>query len=243
MEVKNHTLDKDYLDKVIEYYKQILKKQRNGEITLSGFELEKVLFSYMIELKGFDGLPTIMKDEAYAALPTHEYYRGTKSLDHHGNLLCDYNYHKGVGCYSSGLYFAKSGDRALHYCRFEAGNVMRVKIDENAEIADSKTLMLGFDEIIKYFKKKLYYKNASELTKIFRIDVGKIALAYGFDGVYIYDELKDISILNRSSIIVCEKEQKRILSKCKYYNLNGTINFDQKYKDQYFPDNSSCPEA
>lgn len=236
-------LDKDYLDKVIEYYKQIRKKERNGEIEkLSNIQLEKLLFSFMIQLKGFDGFPVVMKDEMYSALPTHEYYRGTKSLDYHGNILCDFNYHKGVGCYSSGLYFARSGDRALHYCRFEADNVMRVKIDENAKIADTNTLMQNFEELIKYFKDNLYYKNASELIKLFRMDMAKIALVYGYDGVYI-GELNDISILNRSSIIVCEKEQKRILSKCKYYRPNGTINFEEKYKDNYFPDSSCYPEA
>ena len=250
MTKKYKYINKEKLDLVVDYALTLRKSNKVDYTELD--EIGKHVFDFMIELYGYNGFPNVVNDKAFSIHPSPLLYRGVKDIEDHAKLLCDFNYHYGYGVSfrSNGIYSSTAESEAKEYT---SGNgklrnkdrIMKFKLEKNALIDKSYRIQNSFydwqdvklkglkrpgmKELISYVSNLGEHKNY--IKSLLLEDPGKIAIILGFDAIY---SLDGYVILNRSKLVISESEYKRIISQSKYYNLNGTINFEQKYEDDYF---------
>ena len=238
IEADEPKLDTEFLDQIILLFRKLIQHERRpGEDDFDfHFRINKIIFASMVSLRDFERLPQVLKDRDYNALPSEPCYRGSDRFDYHGNMLCDYNYHKGVGAYSNGLYFSTDRARAKIYSSTDDTDIiLTAKISPDAKILTLNEAEKKWIAIRDYMQNdEIYYKYRPALCRLFRNDLAKTAMAYGYDGLQVNDF--DVAIFNRAKIVVSESEQKRILENCNMYNRDGTINFAEKLDQDYFPD-------
>ena len=104
----------DELKQIYEYYLEMTKDENleNSEFygVYSGIgdnrivELSRRVFGYMVDLKGFNKFPALLKDINFIFRKGRTLYHGFKEFDHGAQFLNDWNYHYGIGVRSSGFY-------------------------------------------------------------------------------------------------------------------------------------------
>lgn len=197
-------------------------------------------FTQMIKAVGYTTLPEIVSNEKYAKLSAFhfdylgmhlkgsELFRGVRDIDHHANLLCDEEYHTGVGDACNGLFASNMYEKADLYSskNSKCDCVLRFKAPE-MKIIDDDTLKVditrvfnGEDPSIKSHKQileelknfTLSLKSPSHQEALFYMllnDPSILAMILGYDAIYDRN-FPAFAILNRGKIVVSEKEYERI---------------------------------
>ena len=197
-------------------------------------------FSQMIKSARYTSLPQIVSDEKYKKLAGFyfdylglqikgtELYRGVREIEHHANLLCDEEYHTGIGDVCNGLFAANTYDKAALYKGQDTNLdcVLKFKAPE-IKIIDDDTLKIDLSRVfdskepsveshkqdLKKVKKFISsIKNSEHQDAFFYMllnDPSLIAILLGYDAVYEHN-FPAIAILNRGKIVVSEKEYQRI---------------------------------
>lgn len=202
--------------------------------------LRNLLFKKAILMAEFNNLPTIVSDEKYESLPAidfryvgikfkqKELYRGSKVADHHANLLCDKDYHLGVGDVSNGIYVTPNYDAALAYTRREPLDSLVLKIKlPNANVIDDISISTDLSRVVdglrafnsekqdEFIQIKKFFENIknpydSELFSFMLFDdLGIVATLLKYDALYDHN-FPSIAIFNREKIVVSESEYVRI---------------------------------
>ncbi len=204
--------------------------------------LRNELFKTAVYLADFNHLPQIISDEKYQKLPAvnfkymgfdlkpEELYRGSKIIEHHSNLLCDKNYHLGVGDVCNGLYASLNFQTALSYTRIEPieSLVLKLKIpaarviDDISLSCDLSRIVEGYEPFndehretivnIKNFFEQLPNSAEKNLFSFLLFDdLAIVASLLGYDAIYDHN-FPSLAILNREKIVVSQKEFNRICS-------------------------------
>ena len=183
------------LEEIFEYYK-LVKQKYNYSLADSSFQLfgdiykyqaeeliKLELFSKTLKLASYDKFPEIVDDKTYKNLPVSsfeylgitinlpELFRGVRNLDHHANLLCDKQYHYGVGDSCSGLHTAIHFDTALQYTNKDQSRILKLKL-KNANIIDDLSITTEFAQVI--INKTISDPKHSEFLNIFTTFVNNI---------------------------------------------------------------------
>lgn len=197
-------------------------------------------FSQMVKFVGYTDLPEIVSDEKYSKLAGYnfdylgmsfkgtELYRGVREIAHHANLLCDEEYHTGVGDACNGLFASNMYDKANLYSsrnsKFDC--VLKFKAPE-LKIIDDDTLKVDITRVFEGQEPSTHsHKQILEEVKNFTLSINDpnyqsaffytllndpsiIAILLGYDAIYDHN-FPAFAILNRGKIVVSEKEYERI---------------------------------
>ncbi len=160
--VNHDNIAKDFQKLInIENYIKFLEEKHglSGMLSTSQlFKIDEDLFDFMIDLYGYNSLPTVLNKEDYEKLKNNrlaiysnkenvlvefdeEYYRGSPKLIYHANVMCDYDYFHGTGVNSNGLYAAPKFIEAKQYANTlsyskEEEPIIRFKINTKKIIED-----------------------------------------------------------------------------------------------------------
>lgn len=210
------------------------------------------IFTYFVNLCKANRFPQVLSDDDFDELKTPIEYRGAREIDHHANLLCDYDYHYGYGIYGSGTYITDDLFRARKYAYNNATNVMVFKfigkvldkkhirtyekflfnlidekpqdvIIEDAEDKRKLEIIANYYYHIKSNKDKEFFKYLIILK-----DYSIIPLFLGYDAI----DNNCLIILNREKIVISQSEFDRITSASKNYK-GGIIDFETKSAGEF----------
>ncbi len=237
-------------------------------------ELVLNVFEYAIHLYDYDDLPKVLSHDDYEKLQNKklitnggdwsefksklknmdgEYFRGTRRIVNHARMLCDYDYHTGMGLVANGLYATNDFDEAVHYVadkpELSHSRVLRFKLATDKIVDDELIMMIqdqfldgelilpSFDEnatrklyAFKIFMKNLSTEELSIFKRLFYNDASLFAIYLGYDCLSMSNG-DNITILNRGTIAVEKSEFDRICQSTKTYN-RGVI--DHEFKNSPF---------
>lgn len=197
-------------------------------------------FSRLIKFVQYTNLPQIVSNEKYEKLDAvnfkylgtniqiKELYRGVREINHHANLLCDEEYHSGIGDACNGLFSSRNYEEANLYSSKNSkyNCVLRFKVPE-IKIIDDTTLKTDVSQIFENKEPSIEgHKQILEEIKGFTLSIPEqkyqsaffysilndpsiIAILLGYDAIYEHN-FPAIAILNRGKIVVSEKEYERI---------------------------------
>lgn len=217
-------------------------------------------YTYLVNLCDANKFPQMVEDEEFEALKSTKLYRGAADIEHHANLLSDYDYHYGYGIFGGGgLYMTDNRKIASRYARNKSENILTLKFD--GKVIDEKELGFCLDyleysingeeykieklkikiansqdeQLIKFlidYYKQLKTDKDKELFKTIFIKMySNLALILGYDAMsYKYDEI--LIVLNRGKLIVSKSELERVTKNSKNYQ-GGLINFDTKAENEF----------
>ena len=248
--------DLEKIDLFFKYCKEINNNTPEGTLNFSNYKF----YTYLVNLCGANKFPQVVEDKEFIKIKSTTFFRGATDIEHHANLLCDYDYHYGYGMYGGGgLYMSSDRTQVIRYARNIPKNVLTLKfvgkaINEkelnscldylefsitneeykikklNIKIANLKDEQL-LNFLIDYYK-QLKTDIDKELFKtIFIKRYSNLALILGYDAMnYTYNEL--LIVLNRGKLIVSKSEFERVTNLSKNYK-GGVINFDTKSESEF----------
>lgn len=196
-------------------------------------QLSHLLYCHACRENGYTSLPTYVSDEDYDRINVENFYRGDTKKKYNASLVSANKYHLGHSWSGSGISSTKHYDFALHYAQDDVDNVIKFKLAPDTKIISSKQLIHfmvnkgkepngkqdespEMRELFDYFDS---FKSSDRdfLIEIFNSNHSLYAIALDYDAVENSFEPwsgTNLTILNRSKMIVSESELKRILSKC-----------------------------
>ncbi len=208
------------------------------------------LFKFIVDLKGYNGLPTIVSDKEFAIMQndTNIIYRGSKNKDFTANLLADkINYHYGYGVFANGIYASPAKALAEKYSEKNNANILTFLLTGRSIDIENLRWILAYaknktkdeffeiyndeDEIIQKRLHLFYdaYNQVPENIKEYvdftlNKDKSLLALFLGYDYVTKYEEYEYpmICVLNRASMVVSKSEYGRFVKGSKYDINNDT---------------------
>lgn len=247
-------IDKQQFDLIADYAEQLRTKQVNSKlnkrsrrITLANAKNYR-LFTYMVCLLGYNKPANVLTSPQQWG---STFYRGALSLDHHAQLLCDYDYHYGSGGYGNGIYATTNKNSALNYTDNYKNehNVIHFKVSPDAKflpysIATSLANDLCFrkfshceqvKELAEMIDSIDSKKTRSAIKLALLNDPTKLAMMLGYDGISMLDDgthHTTLIIANRSAINIDKQEFDRITNASKTYK-GGVIDFDLKEDEEF----------
>lgn len=248
------------LEKIDLFFKYCKELSENTPELVFNFQTYYKFYTYLVNLCGANKFPQVIEDKEFEALKFTKLYRGVVDIEHHANLLCDYDYHYGYGMYGGGgLYMSDDRIQAMRYARNKPENILTLKFE--GKVIDEKELGFCLDYLeysikgeeyeieklkikiansqdeqlikllIDYYKQLKADKDKELFKTIFIKQYSNLALILGYDAMgYTYNEI--LIVLNRGKLIVSKSEFERVTSKSKNYK-GGIINFETKSAGEF----------
>lgn len=218
----------------------------------------------MLGLYKFDKLPQILSDKDYNKLNAPTFYRGAIDKEYHANLLCDYDYHCGIG---GGIWASSTPNTANMYKYGQLkGDVLTFKFVGQSYYPKTSIKSELLDQIITFvttpankLKKPIKYFNQKDISRLeilrdynqnlplkqdkktFEKIVADghnhsfVSVFLGYDADYHRQpkqEFDEITIFNRSKIVISQSEFNRICEGSKNYQ-SGVIDFEKKTENDF----------
>ena len=245
--------DEEKLQLIFKYFKEKQAAYLRGEHNSKGniINVTHEIFDFVIDLFEYNRFPQVEKDEDYKNFASKEYYRGVKNIDHHGNILVDYNYHRGIGIFGNGIYSTPDLHKATLYTKRNPHNLLTFKFsgkiayprdDTNytdyicGRIKKGNFKFQSHDEEEKIDTLKKFYDSLSNTAEkedfknvFFYRDPSIFKIFLGYDALYSQDNL---IVFNRKKMLISQSEYDRICEASTYYK-NGIIDFEKKIQDNY----------
>ena len=165
--------NKEKLNLLFDYYKKLQENyKKESKLELKFFKDENFKKSYvvglqfakyLINLYDYNSFPKVISDENFETLNSTIFYRGVADINHHANMLCDYDYHCGSGARGCGIYISEKQSIAQDYTKGNNENILTLKFTGTALPGNEHDkLRKYFDiSILEINKKIKFYKPQS----------------------------------------------------------------------------------
>ena len=143
------------LEKIDLFFKYCKELSENAPKLVFNFSTYYKFYTYLVNLCDANKFPQVVEDKEFEALNSTKLYRGVVDIEHHANLLSDYDYHYGYGMYGGGgLYMSDDRIQAMRYARRNPENILTLKFD--GKVIDEKELGFCLDYLEYSIKGEKY---------------------------------------------------------------------------------------
>jgi SPP1 gp7 family putative phage head morphogenesis protein len=152
--------------------------------------------------RGFDGLPTVIDEDAFdelidaGASPLYRGLSGSRAgtAEELLEALRNGEYFPGFGVYGNGTYSSFNFSDAWGYANRETSNVLRMIMDPSANVVRYDDLVMEW----RTFLRSDEFDRLSDAAKLLVEDIGRYAVARGYDGIDVGNDY--FVIFNRSRV-------------------------------------------